>query len=137
MLWLAGNLPRETSKALQSVSAKPALTVSKALQQCTGANYCEVGGWFGEQLKLPKVLIVAMKSHLDENYQEESWETALLVGASATMASALYHQSNDATVNTRLKTLGVTPSTQDSIFQQLSDKLEQTQELAMTLFTGQ
>jgi len=136
LLWLADNLPEETNMALEKVVAEQSLTVNDALLQCTGTDYCEVGGWIGDQLTLPNVLVVAIKHHLDSDYQESSWEIAQMVGSATKMVASLHNQSDKAPENARLEALGLDLSTQMYIFQQLSKKFEKTQELAKTLFTG-
>jgi len=134
LLWLADNLPEETSQALQNVSEELSLSVTSALQQSTGTDYCEVGGWIGEQLKLPDELIIAMQHHLDIDYQERAWEIALIVGSAASMVSVLNNQTDEILTNDRLDTLGLDSSTQKEVFQQLSSSFEKTEALAKTLF---
>jgi len=135
LLWLADNLPKETNKALQHYSAEPLSTINEALLEYTGTDYCEVGAWLGDQLGFPEVLIIAIKHHLNNQYQESCWETALIVESAAAMVAALRHQCKEVPKNTRLVALGLDLPTQQTIFQQLSENFEKTQELAESLFT--
>lgn len=134
LLWLVENLSKETSQAFEKVAAESSLTVSQALLEFAGADYCEVGGWVGEQLKLPEVLVIAMKHHLAIDYQNASWEVALLVGSAANMVAALRRHSDELPENARLETLGLDTSIQRQVFQQLGNKFDKTQELAKILF---
>ncbi len=134
LLWLADNLPDETEKAFQSVREAPLIPLSNALKQHTGTDYYEAGDWVGKQMKFPEVLNVAIKHHHTNNYQNISWETALLVGVAADMVAALHKQSDNLLTSTRLELLGIDASSQENVFQQLSKNFEKTQELAKTLF---
>ena len=70
LLWLADNLPVETDKAFQMITDESSsLSVSDALRQCTGTDYCEIGGLIAKQLKFPEVLIAIMENHLNPDYQ--------------------------------------------------------------------
>lgn len=137
VLWLADNLPVETDTALQKIADEfPSLSFSDSLRQCTGTDYCEIGGQLAKHLKFPEVLAVAMQYHLSADYQESSWEMALLIGEAAKMASALHRQAEEISPNTRLEKLGIDSATQKLIFQQLSKNFEKTHQLAKTLFEG-
>ncbi|BCG64006.1 MAG: hypothetical protein methR_P1771 [Methyloprofundus sp.] len=136
LLWLVDNFPIETDQAFQAITNDSSLlTINHLLRQCTGADYCEIGGWVAKQMQLPEVLTVAMQHHLDDVYQESSWEVTLLVGAAANMATALYKQDDEAPNCTRLELLGLDVSVQKQVFQKLSTNFEKTHELAKTLFT--
>ncbi|MFW5443714.1 MAG: HDOD domain-containing protein [Methylococcaceae bacterium] len=136
LLWLADKLPVETDRAFQLIEDDPTLTLSTALKQFIGSDYCEIGGWIGSQMEFPEVLISAVHYHLTPDYQQSSWEIPLLIGASATMASALFNQTKAIPSNSRLEQLGLDSSTQTFIFQQLSKDFESTRELAKILFEG-
>jgi HD-like signal output (HDOD) protein len=138
VLWLADNLPVETDKALQMMADESSsLTFRDSLRQCIGTDYCEIGGKLAKQLKLPEVLSVAMEHHLNPDYQESSWEMALLTGEAAKMASALLHKQTEVIPsNSRLEKLGIDSATQKLIFQQLSKNFDKTHQLAKTLFEG-
>lgn len=134
LLWLADNLPKETDKALQVIVDDPSLTINEGLLQYAGTDYCEVGGWLGDQLGFPDVLTVAVKHHLASDYQEPFWEAALLVGSAAAMVAALHNQSDKVLENARLDALGLSYSDQEIVFKQLSKNYAKTQELAKTMF---
>lgn len=134
LLWLADSLPKETEKALLSIIEDPLIHISTALQEHTGTDYSEVGGWIGSQMGFPDVLNIAIKYHHTANYQEASWKTTLLVGWAANMVSEIYQQTTEISTNSRLESLGIDASTQESIFQQLSNDFEATRDLAKTLF---
>lgn len=134
LLWLADNLPQETDKALQAIVIDPTLTMNKALLQYTGTDYCEVGGWLGDQLGFPDVLTVAIKHHLDSGYQGPFWEGALLVGSAAAMVAALHNQSDEMPESACQKALGLSHSEQEAVFKRLTKNYTRTQELAITMF---
>jgi HD-like signal output (HDOD) protein len=136
LLWLAENLPMETGNALRMAALEPAMTVSEALHQRIGVDYCMVGGWIARQWKLPEILGAAMRYHLDGNYEDEFWEMTLLVGSAAAMVAAVHNESVDAPhVNPKLnEELGIAPSAQGLVLQALFTKLDKTRELAKILF---
>jgi len=135
LLWLAENLPKETGNALRMVLEESSLTVSEALFRCAGTDYCSVGGWIGQQWKIPEILTTAMQHHLEGNYREQCWEMVLLVGSAAKMVAALQKNGEVAPINSRLhEELGLDYAGQREIFQKLLNKLDNTRELARTLF---
>lgn len=135
LLWLADNLPSETNDAFRAMQdMAPNLTISEALQQHTGTDHCEVGAWIAQQLKMPEVLQMTMKHHLNPSYHEAFWETALLVGSAAYMASAVQKHTEEISILTNLEKLGVQPSDQELAYQRLGNNYEKTHELAKTLF---
>lgn len=136
ILWLADNLPEETSKAFEIASSEEGFTVNQALTELTGAKYCEVGGWLGESMKLPDALVLAMKHQFNQNYDQLSWESAVIVGSAAEMAAMMYRQYEEVLEINRLDKLGISLPVQQQIFQKLSNKFEKTQELARYLFTS-
>lgn len=137
ILWLADSLPIETDKAFQMISDEScSLSLNDALSQCTGVNYCEAGSWIARQLKFPQVLINPIEHHLNDDYQDSSWEITLLVSSAARMASALHKQADEVPTNTRLELLGLDASAQKLVYQQLYKDFDKTRELATTLFEG-
>ncbi len=136
LLWLADNLPSETDTALQRIYTEPSLSVNESLRLSIDTDYCKIGGWIANQLKLPKVLIAAMEYHRTPHYQESSKEIVLIVGEATRIASALHKQAVEISSNTDLENLGIDSSAQAIIFQQLADKFENTQQLAQSLFKG-
>ena len=135
LLWLADNLPIETNNALQMMEDdSSSLSVSASLRLCAETDYCEIGSWMATQLKLPDVLNIAMQQHLNPDYQELSWETALLVGFAADMSSAVHKQADEIPTNIRVERLGIDSASQKLIYYQLSKNFEKTRGLAKTLF---
>jgi len=136
LLWLADKLPVETALAFQRVKDEPTLTLSAALKQSVGADYCIAGGLIGNQLKFPEILISVMEHHLNGNYQGSSREMVQLVGLAANMAYAAHKQSDEIASNLQLEALGLDSSTQQHMFQQLCKNFEKTQDLVKILFKG-
>ncbi len=134
ILWLAENLPEETSKAFEIAGSDEGVTVNQALSELVGAQYSEVSGWLGEFMKLPDVLVLSIKHQLDHGYAQSSWEAAVVVGSATEMAAMLYQQCEEISKIDRLEAVGVNVTTQQKIFQELSTKYERTQEMAKTLF---
>ncbi len=54
-----------------------------------GIDHCALGGWFGEQSKLPEVLIQAMRFHHEPSLSEHSTRLATLVATADHMANHL------------------------------------------------
>lgn len=136
LLWLADNLPVETDKAFQMITGEScSLSVIDALRQCTGTDYCEIGGMIARHLKFPDILIATMENHLNPGYQGPSCEISLLVGSAAYMASALCKQADEIPAIPQLELLGLDSSTQTLTYQKLSSNFEKTCGLAKTLFS--
>lgn len=133
LLWLADNLPKETNQALLMTAEDKTFTLSKALLQCTGADYSHVGAWIGKQWNMPEILLVAMQYHRDMDYQKKHYEMALLVGSAATMSTAIYHQYDQLPENKHLERLGLDTAKQQRIMQRLSKNFAKTHELAKML----
>jgi len=135
LLWLADNAPTEINTALKMLAeSPPTLSLNQTLKKSIAVDYCEVGAWIAKQLAFPEVLICAMEYHLTPDYQDSSWEIALIIGVAANMVSELQQQSEEITSNSRLEALGVDSGTQQLVFQQLSKNFKKTQQLAKTLF---
>ena len=134
LLWLAENLPNETTYALRTVLSEPALTVREAFHQRTSVDHCIVGGWIGKQWNFPDFLIAAIRYHFDLSYQEQYWEMALIVGSAAAMVANIY-KNEEAPLSARMELhLGVSPEAQRLIFQTLHNNLEKTKGLVRILF---
>lgn len=134
LLWLAENLPEETGAALRMATSEPALTVSQSLFECVGADYCEVGGWLGNQWLLPEILVVAMSHHQEADYQGRYWEIARLIGMAAEMAGASFKNIGYVPETDCLEKLGLSLLSLNKISQRLADNLDNTRDLVRTLF---
>jgi HD-like signal output (HDOD) protein len=129
LLWLADMLPKETEQAFKLTAAEPFLTVNQALIECVGIDFCTLGAWVAKQWHIPDELVAIIEHHRDNNHHENSPVDELLVGAAARMVSSLFHE-NHVTTDLGLSALGLEPAVQQSIFEQLSKKLDSTKELA-------
>lgn len=129
LLWLADMLPGETEQALNLTVAEPFLTVNQALIKSVGIDSCTVGAWVAKQWHIPDELVAIIEHHRSNNHHENRPVHERLVGAAARMVSAIFHESN-VTTDRDLNALGLEPELQQSIFEQLSQKLEPTKELA-------
>lgn len=134
LLWLAENLPNETGQALDFVSNDSSFTVSQALNQFAGFDYCEVGYWLGHEWGLPDILLMPMRYHLNNHYQGQFWEISHLVGAAAIMTGTLYKGDDNLPKNDFLEQLEIKRSYQEETFSKLAKKLDKTRELVKILF---
>jgi HD-like signal output (HDOD) protein len=129
LLWLADMFSAETEQALKLTAADPSLTVNQALIEAIGIDYCTVGAWVGKQWHLPEELVAIIERHRNISVHENHTVHELLVGAAARMVSSLFH-GRDVTADLNLNAIGLEAEQQQSIFEQLSNKLEPTKELA-------
>ncbi len=134
LLWLADNLATETSEALQHSSAEPLLTVSQALIDRIGIDYCSVGAWIGKQWQMPEELICVMQHHRDDPHQADAPASVILVGAAAKMSSSLICDTQEFPDYPDLHALGIDSNMQKAVMLQIAKKLDTTKELAKTLF---
>jgi HD-like signal output (HDOD) protein len=118
LLWYADQIPEETAKVFKFVTKHPQVSVSEVLRKQTYSDYSTVGGWIAREWGLPELLATAIEQHLNEEYQQEFWEIALLVGSAARMASALHLGDQEAPENYRLESLGISLATQEKVYQQ-------------------
>ena len=129
LLWLADMLPKETDQAFKLTVADPRLTINQALIESISIDFCTVGAWVAKQWHIPDELVAIIEHHRDNNPYENQPVPQLLVGAAARMVSALFHDNN-LTADLGLNALGIELELQQSIFVQLSKKLDSTKELA-------
>ncbi len=134
LLWLADNLAVETAQAFQLRESSMDLTVNQALMQSLGIDYCTIGGWIGQQWKLPEVLVEIMQYHRDPEYKEGGVVLVLLVGAAAKMVNALYQPDKQLPDNPYLLPWGIDTEIQQKVFNRLIEKQESIQKMAATLF---
>lgn len=134
LICLADLMPKEIQQVLLTVQASPDLPVNDALHQFIQTDFCEVGGLFAETWNLPDDLIAMIKFHRDPDYPGQHGEKVALVGAAATMVSALCNnQSTLPTLNAAEK-LGINEVEQQQIFENLQPLFAETTELANSLF---
>jgi HD-like signal output (HDOD) protein len=134
LLWLADNLALEIEDVLKLTLSEPLLSVNQAIADGVGIDYCQVGAWLFAQWGLPEELIAAVAGHRESQHQDSASVPALLVGAAASMVSAVCHERNELPENTRLHRLGIDLVHQDRVFTQLAKQRDSTRELAKTLF---
>lgn len=134
LLWMVEHLPTETGQALKQVQQDSSVTLCQALSILAGGDYCEVGAWIGKLWQLPNVLVTAMQYHQDENYRDESWEIALMVGSALKMVALLPTLNDDPLAeNPKLTEMGIDQEQQVNIFQHLVKKHEPAKALAKQL----
>ncbi len=134
LLWLAENMSNETGQALKVVSKDSALTVSQALNDIVGFDYCEVGYWLAQEWGLPRILSISIRYHRNSHYHGEFWEVSHLVGAAAMMAGTLCKGDDTLPEIDFLEQLEISSSYQEQVFSQLAKKLDKTRELVKILF---
>lgn len=134
LLWLADNLPLETSQALQQVVIDNTISLNEALQQTVKTDYCQVGGWIGEQWNMPEPLVIAMQYHRDSNYQGAFWEIAILMGIATKLVAAVISHVEQAPEITACEHLQISREDQEKTYARILAKLEPTLELSRMLF---
>jgi HD-like signal output (HDOD) protein len=134
LLWLADNLATDTSEALHLAATDSLLSVNQALMQQMGIDYCLIGAWIGKQWQIPEELIAVMRHHRDKSYQNNVSPLVLLVGAAAKMVSSMLQENHQMPDNQHLHNLGIDEQLQSIVFNQLTNKIDSTRELAKTLF---
>ncbi|MGD0959620.1 MAG: HDOD domain-containing protein, partial [Methylomonas sp.] len=135
LLWLAGNLPEQTSQALL-LAKQDGVTTLQALRSVIGADYCEIGGMLGRSWKFPNVLISAMEQHAVERYPTSNLPSTVLVGYAAELVSALQNSQQDRPPFPKQADVDFDPVDLDNIYGKLQDKFQDIQELARTMFCG-
>ncbi len=135
LLWLADNRPLETAHAFE-VAMHKSISLNQALQQSTGTDYCEVGGYLGKAWGLPDSLVAAMKEHCNPNYDGTHWHYAALVKHTATVVSALYSGETLPPEKLCTEWPGITQEKYETLFIKTADQFESTREMARTLFPG-
>lgn len=136
LLWLAGNWPEDTSKALQLATTHTDYSISEALRDIVGTDYCEAGGALGRAWQLPDVLVAAMAQNHPDLYPDSTHVGVKLVGYAAEMVSALQTGRDSRPALPEQTGLNFESDRLDQIYRQLGDKLIKTRELACTLFSA-
>ena len=134
LLWMAEKWPAQTAAALQTAATGQHGSLAALLRAATGTDYCESGGMLGDAWKLPEMLTIAMRHHLDLEYRGPHWQFAAACGAAAAMAAALWRGASVMPEDSVWHSLDIASSAMDAIFDQLAGKFDSTRELAHTLF---
>lgn len=135
LLWLAGNWPEQTSRALKLASEDDSLSTLQALRCVIDTDYCEVGGMLGRSWKLPEVLTSAMEQHCCDVYPGSAYPGTVLVGYAARLVSALQSGIETRPPFPEKTMVNFDPARLDEIYRKLRDKLNETKELARTMFS--
>ncbi len=138
LLWLADQLPDSTNEALSAAVHDPELSVRRALNEICGIDYRQAGHSLGKAWALPPVLVAAMGPCDGTKPQDvdAEWSVARTVCSAAMLVSALYAETPNPPEDPGIEQLGITPEGRAAVFARLSDRFDDTRELAKTLFTG-
>ncbi len=134
LLWLADNLPFETDQALKAHSLEPTLSIAKALTKYVGADYFEVNAWLAEQWKLPEIISIGMRYHLDVSYVGQYSEITLLLRSAIAMVDAHDEAQQEIAELDELTRLDIDFAKQTNIYQQLLTQQNRLKELSKFLF---
>ncbi len=134
LLWLADNMPDQTSQALAAVEADPTISLRDALLDTAGLDYCMVGACMARVWQFPDLLVVSMENHADPHYRGELQDEVHLVGSAARMVSSLKLEDSNETVAALASNLGVSSQDTDSLYEFLKAQQVSVGEMARTLF---
>ncbi len=134
LLWLADQLPDEVDQAFLMLKENSSSSLKQALSELIGFDDAQAGGHLGSTWNLPEPLVMAMAHYNEPNFQGTYWETASLVGVATTLVSAIQQDASCPISDVRLKNLGITTSSVEKVFIQLTQQLEKIRELANNLF---
>jgi HD-like signal output (HDOD) protein len=136
LLWLVSHWPEQTSRALEMAAEDDSLSTLEALRSVIGTDYCEAGGILGRSWKLPEVLVSAMEQHGHGVYTESAYHSTMLVGYAVEMISSLRWGLKERPPFPEQTGINFDQTQLDEIYRKLGDKLNQTQNLARSMFSG-
>ena len=136
LLWLVSHWPEETSRALEIAAEDDSLSTLEALRSVIGTDYCEAGGMLGRSWKLPEILVSAMEQHGHGVYAKSAYHSTMLVGYAVEMLSALRLGLEERPQFPERTGINFDTTQLDEIYRKLGDKLNQTQKLAHSMFSG-
>lgn len=135
LLWLADNLPLETSQALK-LADEQAISLQDAMQQVIDTDYCSAGAWIAEQWNMPEVLVVSLRFHRDAEYRGVHWQMAQLIGLAVTLVRSVLQADKTAVAETlpEYKLLQISSAEQLGVLTKLQAQLQKSTELARLMF---
>lgn len=133
LLWLADNLPEETSMALEEAGMDDSVFVHDAIRKAVGIDYAEVGGMLARAWNLPVVLVDAIEQHHNSTYTGRSALYASLVGYSAQMGSSIFRGLDEWSGALDVTSLGIKLSDIDEIYCTLKGRYQRIQEMVHTI----
>ncbi len=135
LLWLADNLPLETSHALH-LADEQAISLQLAMQQVLDTDYCSAGAWIAEQWNMPAVLVVSLRAHRDAEYRGAHWQMARLIGIAVNLVEIVTRTDNGvmAAELPDCDLLQISSVEQQRVLNKLLAQLEKSTELAKLMF---
>ncbi len=135
ILWLADNLPNETSQAFTAVHRDPNLSLREALQRYAGMDYCLVGGCLCRAWRFPDLLLLSLEHQANLEYRGDLQDEVHLVGAAARMVSSISVNDREPVIALLAKRIGVNAEQADAIYGFLDLQQGAAQGMARTLFS--
>lgn len=134
LLWMADNIPEQTSEAFLKVHENPALELADLLREGCGADHAQIGGCLARAWEFPGLIESAMTHHLDFSYAGAHWEIAQLTGYAVTLVRDLEGNVETLPDDLRLERLGIHSAQRNQVFEQLQDRSERVREMVRVLF---
>ncbi len=132
LLWLVDKQPEMTANAIARANDNAA-GLNESLRSLCGMDACEVGGLLGRAWELPDVLIAAMEHCGSRDFDGAGWQGAAVVGAAASLVSAVVHGDRPQDWQWKLERLGLAENDCGDLIEAVSANLSETAELARTL----
>lgn len=136
LLLLADQLTEEVQQAIKLTMGSEDLSLSDALIYILGFNHYDSGLLLGQAWHFPEPLIEAMAGHAVENDSEvPAGEISCIVALAISMIQALQYSRRPWSIpQTMLEQLQIPQAEATTVFERLSERLPQVQEMADTLF---
>ncbi|MGD2118910.1 MAG: HDOD domain-containing protein [Chromatiales bacterium] len=132
LLWLADNMPQETSRAINLANADKDICLNQALKQHYQLGYDEVGEALLRYWRLPVVLQHAVANQFARRHTEQLC-IDYVVASAARLVSSLDHKRSHGS-EAGIEIAGLDQQDIEQISFQLRDNHAAIQELAQTLF---
>ena len=134
LLYLADRKPHETGEALLR---EEEISLTAAMREVLGIDYCEAGAWLIEAWELPVIFSKIVEYHKNPERTEEFVLATASIGIAASFASSLYQEKLWAKEAIPLgETIVLSPEKAEFIYYNLASKLPGIQKLAQSIMGG-
>ena len=134
LLWLADSMPQETQAALLRSSEEDSLSVSQALIETCGFDYCTVAEALCHEWQLPDAMSHVLAQQNTPTYRAPHWQGTELLRISKQLIKTLGTATPESLAQIDTDALGIEFSTLRAEYRRLEQLQPRINDLASSLF---